>query len=110
MARQRDYAAERERRKQRQNQGEANMAEAKTTTETTDTPKRGRPRPTDVIDRDEAVFNAVSTTPKSTEELAESVGAERNATYASLFRLRRDGRIARAKDESGAEVRGWVRA
>jgi len=30
--------------------------------------------------------------------------------YLSLFRLRRDGRVQRAKDEAGAQTRHWVRA
>lgn len=72
--------------------------------------RRGRPRPTDVIERDEAVFNAVSDTPKSTQELVEVVGASKNAVYASLFRLRRDGRVTRPQDETGSAARAWVRA
>lgn len=79
------------------------------TAESTETKRRGRPRPADVIDRDEKVFEAVGNDPKSTEELAEVIGAERNATYASLYRLRRDGRVKRAEDESGATARAWVR-
>jgi predicted Rossmann fold nucleotide-binding protein DprA/Smf involved in DNA uptake len=79
-------------------------------TETEETKQRGRPRPDEVIARDDAVLNAVTDEPKSTQDLVEATSLARNLVYLSLFRLRRDGRVQRAKDEAGAQTRHWVRA
>lgn len=65
---------------------------------------RGRPRVPEVVARDEAVYQALTPTPASVAQLAESTGNTKNATYLSLWRLRNQGRVALARDGS---ARTW---
>jgi hypothetical protein len=69
------------------------------------TPKRGRPRPQTVIERDEQVFNAL-TSPMTRGQLAEASGVPEDKVYLSMFRLRDAGRIRRER-QGGAHV--WTR-
>jgi len=78
----------------------------------TDTKTRGRPRPQAVIDRDEAVFKIVASagpTGITNEEISEQTGLERNETYLSVFRLRKEGRVSRLEEDSG-RTRRWVKS
>jgi site-specific DNA-cytosine methylase len=61
---------------------------------------RGRPRPTATIERDEQVFAALETA-QTKDELAVTTGLEAKQVYLSLWRLARDGRVAKAR-EAGA--------
>lgn len=68
---------------------------------------RGRPRPNDVIERDDRVFAALET-PATRAELVARTGLGPNEIYLSLYRLKRDGRIARVRSETGKHT--WVHA
>jgi site-specific DNA-cytosine methylase len=79
-------------------------------TETTETALRGRPRPSETLERDEVVFNAL-TEPLSraalTARLAEAgTPFDPKAVYLSIWRLHRAGRIER-KREGGTHL--WLR-
>lgn len=67
--------------------------------------RRGRPRPVAVIERDEQVFNAL-TTPMTRTQLAEASGVPEDKVYLSMFRLRDSGRIRRER-QGGNHV--WTR-
>lgn len=78
-------------------------------TPTTTTPKRGRPRPQEVIDRDEDVYDAIEEDGSTCEEIADAIGVEPNLVYLSLFRLRRDGWVERARSNyNGKLTRRWI--
>lgn len=68
-------------------------------------PRRGRPRPQETRDRDEAVFEKL-VEPMTREALVEATGTAPKLVYLSLYRLRRDGRVARTR-ENGAHL--WSR-
>ena len=88
---------------------EADVAEETETTEATEPRKRGRPRPDDVIARDEALLTVIDGE-MTTQEIAEAAGVTKNLAYLSLYRLRRDGKVARVQNEAtGAAMRHWQR-
>jgi hypothetical protein len=63
---------------------------------------RGRPKSTEVKERDDRVYDAVSVEPGRTRaELEEKLNLPGNDVYMSLFRLRSSGRIERRR-EGGA--------
>lgn len=70
--------------------------------------RRGRPRPQDTIARDDQVLAAVPEdgTGVTRTQLAAATQLAPNAIYLSLYRLQRDKRIERAR-ENGAHV--WKR-
>lgn len=73
-------------------------------------PKRGRPRPQEVIDRDEEVYEAIEDGGSTCEEIADVLGIEPNLVYLSLYRLRRDEWVDRARSTyNGKLTRRWVR-
>lgn len=63
------------------------------------TSRRGRPRPAGVIERDEQVFNAL-TSPMTRSQLADASGVSEDKIYLSMFRLRDAGRIRRERQGS----------
>lgn len=67
--------------------------------------RRGRPRPVAVIERDEQVFNAL-TSPMTRDQLADASGVPKEKVYLSMFRLRDAGRIRRER-QGGNHV--WSR-
>lgn len=67
--------------------------------------RRGRPRPPAVIERDEQVFNAL-TSPMTRDQLAEASQVPKEKVYLSMFRLRDAGRIRRER-QGGNHV--WSR-
>lgn len=67
--------------------------------------RRGRPRPVTVIERDEQVFNAL-TSPMTRDQLADASGVPKEKVYLSMFRLRDAGRIKRER-QGGAHI--WSR-
>lgn len=69
------------------------------------TARRGRPRPQETRDRDEQVFTELEK-PLTREEVVSATGLDGKLVYLSLYRLRRDGRIERRR-ENGAHV--WAR-
>ncbi len=90
---------------------DAENAEAPVTSETTEaensttqsTPRAGRPRPSDVSERDERVFEYLGSArdadgnlvAKTKAQISSDLGMEPKLVYLSLFRLSRDGRIHR---------------
>lgn len=71
----------------------------------TDNARRGRPRPQATIDRDNLVFDAL-TEPMTKAALAEKMSLPASEVYLSLYRLRKDGRVARGASGNG---RDWSR-
>lgn len=71
--------------------------------------KRGRPRPQEVIDRDEKVYEAIPADGATRDEIADETGYELSEVYLSLFRLKRDGWVERVPNEDGGFTRVWVR-
>lgn len=69
---------------------------------------RGRPRPPEVIERDESVFEGL-TEPMTIRQLAEKLDVPRNFVYLSLWRLRDDKRVRRRADEHGGNTHVWER-
>lgn len=68
--------------------------------------RRGRPRSQEAIDRDEAVYRALSEGRQRTRnEIAEEVGVTGGLTYLSLYRLKHAGRVVRVAD--GTTRRAW---
>lgn len=66
--------------------------------------RRGRPRDPSVQQRDERVFEALgSGEPKTKSQLSEELSLSPNTVYLSLWRLHREGRVARSQ-------RQWQRA
>lgn len=58
--------------------------------------RRGRPRDPGVIERDSRVYEALeSGEPKTKSQLAEELSLAPNTVYLSLWRLHKDGRVAR---------------
>jgi predicted Rossmann fold nucleotide-binding protein DprA/Smf involved in DNA uptake len=93
-------------------QGVKNMPDTATpdTVKETAPRPRGRPRPDDVVARDEAVFEYVTSEPISTQDIAEATEIQRSHVYLSLYRLRDTGRVQRVPNESGTGfTRFWVR-
>lgn len=68
---------------------------------------RGRPRPAETKERDEKVYLAVANSERKVtrEEVAEGVGIKGSEAYLSLYRLHRDGRVERTR-ENGKHVWG----
>lgn len=65
-------------------------------TEVTGNGRRGRPRDQGVIERDQRVFDALSSgEPKTKSQLAEELGLGPNTVYLSLWRLHKDERVTR---------------
>lgn len=59
----------------------------------------GRPRVKSVVERDESVYRQLTEKGSlQVRDIAEAVGVGRNATYLSLWRLRREGRVAYKRD------------
>lgn len=61
-------------------------------------PRRGRPRPESTIQRDEQVAQALVAGGKTREDLATETGLTKSEIYLSLHRLRKAGRVERARD------------
>ena len=68
--------------------------------------QRGRPRPAEIVERDQRIFDALATQGKSREQLAAELELTPNLVYLSLWRLRRDSRVERVRHE-GVSV--WQR-
>lgn len=67
--------------------------------ETTATPsRRGRPRPESTIERDAQVLSALEDGPKTRAQLVEATGQSQTYVYLSLYRLRKDGKVTKARD------------
>lgn len=58
----------------------------------------GRPRPTEVVERDDAVLKLVPKDGITKNELATQLGVSPSHAYLSLFRLRRDGKVTQGTD------------
>lgn len=76
------------------------------------TVRRGRPRPAATIERDKQVLQYISADGKTREEIVAALAAastplEPNQVYLSLYRLRKDGLVARVRDGSAHR---WVTA
>lgn len=79
----------------------ASAAEDNSTVEANGNGRRGRPRDPGVIERDERVLGALSTTEAKTKsQLAGELGLEPNIVYLSLWRLNKAGLVQR-------EQRAW---
>lgn len=67
--------------------------------------RRGRPRPDDTIQRDQLVLTRMreAAKPLTREEVAAAAELTKNLAYLSLWRLRKDGRVARSH-EGGKHV------
>lgn len=67
--------------------------------------RRGRPRPEFTITLDTRVFEHLHAHgPLTKSQVAEQLDLTPSRAYLSLWRLRRDGKISRARGESGAHV------
>lgn len=65
--------------------------------------RRGRPRPTETVDRDQRIFDALASHGKSRVTLASELGIEPNLVYLSLWRMKRAQRVERLRHDGG-----WV--
>jgi hypothetical protein len=71
-----------------------------------ETGRRGRPRSQEAMNRDLAVLETLNDGAQLTRnEIAEKVGFTGVLTYLSLYRLQREGRVARVSD--GTTRRAW---
>lgn len=58
----------------------------------------GRPRVPEVVERDEAIFTQLRDGgPAQVRDLADATNYDRNKTYLSLWRLRKEGRVEYAR-------------
>lgn len=60
--------------------------------------RRGRPRAQETINRDDAVLKALGDGPLTKEQLVQKLGLKDTHVYLSLWRLRRDGKVAKVSD------------
>lgn len=93
------------------------VAEAPTETGEAAKAGRGRPRPAEVAERDQKVFEALAAEPLTREALTARLveagvlpEADKNLVYLSLWRLRRAEKIERTRGEGGAHVWAHVAA
>lgn len=63
---------------------------------TGESPRRGRPRPSNTVERDERIYEML-TSPMSKTALVTASGAKPSEVYLSLWRLTRDGRVERTR-------------
>src|SRR5690606_11902663 len=82
------------------------VVETAETKQPAETVRRGRPRPDEVVQRDEKVFEAL-TAPMTRKQVAESTGITESHAYLSLLRLRNSGRITHERTGAGHV---WARA
>jgi site-specific DNA-cytosine methylase len=61
--------------------------------------QRGRPRPGETVERDRRVFETLAGAGKTREALATELDMEPKLVYLSLYRLRRDGRVERVRQD-----------
>lgn len=82
----------------------APAAPAPSAESTSDAPSsrgRGRGRPNDVVERDAKVLAAVTAEGITREAIAAAIGIDTVRVYQSLWRLRRDGLVERAREGRG---------
>lgn len=85
---------------------ETPAAEAPAATAETSTARRGRPRPDLTISRDKQVLDTITEGAGSTrKEIVDALTAAGtplapNQVYLSLYRLRKDGKVQRVRDNS----------
>lgn len=68
--------------------------------------RRGRPRPEATITRDKDVLEKIGAEGSTRDELVQATGLKEAQVYLSLYRLRKDGLVARSR--SGSSHR-WTR-
>lgn len=85
---------------------EATEATEVTTSSTNAPSRKGRPRPSETIERDNAIYDLLDT-PKTRATLVDETGIEPAKVFLSLHRLRNDGRIER---NSSHGTHYWSRA
>jgi predicted ArsR family transcriptional regulator len=74
-------------------------------TEAPEKSRRGRPRPQNTVDRDEQVHQLLKKGGLTKTEIADKLGIAAGEAYLSLFRLNKQGRVAKAPKAEGAEGR-----
>lgn len=72
-------------------------------------PRRGRPRPTDVIARDEDVYQLLTDSPRTRNQIAAELGLTPSLAYLAIDRLRRAGRIRPCCNDNAATLIWTVR-
>lgn len=68
--------------------------------------RKGRPRPTETVERDQKIFDALESGGLSRAAIAARTGIEANLVYLSLWRMKRDNRVEPIRHE-GAQL--WQR-
>ena len=63
--------------------------------------RRGRPRPQETMERDGKVKDLLADGPKTTQQLAESLGVANGIAYLSIYRLKRDGSVVKTQASEG---------
>lgn len=75
--------------------------EGQTQADETASTRRGRPRPQETMTRDDEVKNLLRSGPKTTQQLAESLGVKNGIAYLCIYRLKKSGSVQKVQASEG---------